>query len=274
MLLSAGLRSSVLRIAASSSALAMISLVLGCGGTESPGPSAPPPSVSGETPSDETPSGKGQATTPVVAADSIHEVKRIVNGQGYDLSTGRELPNLKAGTAKATISAPKGWVLPTRRQEYVVWFAKELGEEFPRILVTAEPAPAGTPDTTEANVAEFAQQVAATVADPLESPKPMIVGDVPAARYVTSAKARAQSLEEQVLKTVQKGQVFTVTLQAAVVTPGESPLLQYRDAGYAVLASMKVEAGESPAESPAAQGADAAAPPSETPPVEGAPAGT
>lgn len=274
MLLFAWLRSPTYGFLLASSLSLTTTLFVGCGETESPGPDAPAPSISGETPteSEDTPA-------PVtVSSQSTDEVKRVENGKGYDLSTGRELPNLKAGPAKVTISAPKGWVLPTRRQEYVVWFAKELGEEFPRILVTAEPAPAGTPDTTEANVGELAQQIAAKVSEPLESPKPMIVGDVPCVRYVSAAKARSTSLEEQVLKTVQKGQLFTVTLQAAVVTSGESPLVQYRDAGYAVLASMKVEAGSASAESPAAPPAETPAPASppaaDAAPAEGAPAGS
>lgn len=269
MLLSAGLRPSFFRFLAIASSVSLTTtLFVGCGETESPGPSAPAPSISGETPAE-----PDEDSAPVaVSSQSASEIKRIENGKGYDLSTGRELPNLKAGNAKLTISAPKGWVLPTRRQEYVVWFAKELGEEFPRILVTAEPAPVGAPDTTEANVAELAEKVAAAVSNPLESPKPMIVGDVPCVRYVSEAKYRATSLEEQVLKTIQKGQLFTVTLQAVVVTPGESPLVQFRDAGYAVLASMKVEAGAAPAVSPEAPAEGSpAGPATETPPPAGSP---
>lgn len=266
MLLSTGLHSSVTWTLALAPAISLASaLLVGCGGTESPGPSAPAPSISGEDPAVEP---TAETATPVTPVEPISEIKRIVNGQGYDLSTGRELPNLKAGTAKATIAAPKGWVLPTRRPEYVVWFAKELGEEFPRILVTAEPAPAGAPDTTESNVDELVQKVAASVSNPLEPVKPLIIGDVPCVRYVSAAKSKSTSLEEQVLKTIRKGQLFTVTLQAAVVTPGESPLLQYRDAGYAVLASLKAEA-DAAAETPAT-------PPAETPapPTDAAPAGS
>jgi hypothetical protein len=265
MLFFAGPRSSLPRFSILASFSLATSLFVGCGETESPGPDAPAPSISGETPAE-----SDEAPAPVAVSNpSTDEVKRIENGKGYDLSTGRELPNLKAGNAKVTVSAPKGWVLPTRRQEYVVWFAKELGQEFPRVLVAAEPAPAGTPDTTEANVGEFARQVAAKVSKPLESPKPMIVGDVACVRYVSEAKSRSSSLEEQVLKTVQKGQLFTVTLQAVVVKPGESPLPQYRDAGYAVLASMKVEAGSAPPESPAAPASGSpAAPAAEAPAPE------
>lgn len=267
MRFSAGPRSSGSGLFALASSVSLATtLFVGCGESESPGPSAPAPSISGQTPAETS-----EVAAPVAApSGSAEEIKRIVDGQGYDLSTGRELPNLKAGDAKVTISAPKGWVLPTRRQEYVVWFAKELGKEFPRVLVTAEPATTGTPDTTEANVRELSQQIAASVPNPIEPPKPLIVGSVPCVRYVSSASSRSGKLEEQVLKTVRKGQLFTVTLQAIATTGGESPLFQYRDAGYAVLASMKVEGAGAAAAAPAAPAAEGAAP--TTPAPESAPA--
>lgn len=196
------------------------------------GPTAPPVSDTGRSP-DKTavePEKPATQVVKVVSADS--------------LPIGDPMPVLDSG--RIEVSRPKEWTAPSRDSKYVVQFVKGA-ERFPRIVVTADDDWSGMGDVTADNVKEFAT----TLGDRLTTPEhkvqliepviPMMLGDRAAARYVrrTRFKATVKSVtvERQVVVTVIGGRVYDVDLQTP---PGT--LIDNRDAGYAVAASLQAPA--------------------------------
>jgi hypothetical protein len=174
------------------------------------------------------------------------------------------------------LSPPEGWKVLPRDSKYLIRLVKGTAENsLPRLTVTAESAPEGTSDVTEANVAEFSAQMekrSAAVAGRkiLEPERPIIVGDYPWSRHVRQLSARGTSsglAAVQSLATARGGRLYVIEL--TVESPGDSSddfakaVLAHRDAAYALAANWKfVGAAAEPA----------AAPDKEVSPPEAAPA--
>ena len=160
------------------------------------------------------------------------------------------LPPLDDG--RVEIAPPKGWKTLARMPKYLVNFNQGKSvNDFPRISITAENAPAGTTDLTEANAYEFAAAVAAQLRAEkkkaiAESPKPIILGDRVWSRYVRNPFFGGDPIAIQMLQTVHGGRQYNVELIVNVKDERDyaADLQTSRDAAYSVAAHMKFPAGE------------------------------
>jgi hypothetical protein len=164
-------------------------------------------------------------------------VKVAKDGEGYDLSVGDKMPTLDEG--RIELAVPEGWKPMSRSSPYVIRF--DRGGTLPRIEVIAEDSPFEIETLTAENVAEFARILDKEVAGPtiLEPPKPMIIGGMPCVRYVVAVRLRTRTggvldAERQVIETIFKNRLYRVNL---LILEGE--ILRYRDAAYAVVASLE-----------------------------------
>jgi len=233
-------------------ALAMIGLasLTGCGGT----------------------TGAGGGTT---GATTTNGVKQYTAAQLPPVV--QEIPALDGG--RIEIPTPDGWNAGPRATGLLARFHLKGRSGIPQILVKADAAPAGVPDTITAdNVLAYAdlvqKELDAQVADKkttvLEPAKPMMFGSNAWVRYVIPGKLPNKdraTLERQILRTVQRGRVYSIDLQ---VEGNELP--KSRDHAYAMAAGIKFSAGTDAAAPPpevAAPAGDApAAPAPEAPPAE------
>lgn len=219
-------------LASSLLAFSLLAVTLGCGG--SPADNATPDSsganVAGESRTDSGSNGE------VSAAPTAREPKIVA---ADSLPIGDPMPPLDGG--KLELARPTDWSVPSRDSKYVVQF--QAGDSrYPRIQVTAEDDWWGKGDLTEENVVEFAAAVQSRLEEQdvalVEPALPMVIGGVPAARYVRRTRfrgtVRAVTVERQIVATILSGRVYEIDLQTE---PGA--LLEHRDAGYAVVASMK-----------------------------------
>jgi hypothetical protein len=146
---------------------------------------------------------------------------------------------------RVRIAPPKRWFKQPRSKEYLARFDTRR-IELPRITVTAQDAPFDDPTTINSeNLAAFAELVLAGISEEdqkriLETAKPMVLGGRHCVRYVIQSKPTrfkrsgpAITYERQVLKTLNQGRIYTVTLDVF-----ESTMEQYRDKGYAVMAGL------------------------------------
>jgi len=165
-------------------------------------------------------------------------VKVAKDGQGYDLSVGDKLPPLDEG--RIELAAPEGWKPMSRSSQYVIRFDRGGQLSLPRIEVDAEDSPYDIETLTSENVEEFARILDKEVAGPaiLEPPKPMIIGGMPCVRYVVAVRLQTRTgvldAERQVIETIFKNRLYRVNL---LILEGE--ILKYRDAAYAVVASLE-----------------------------------
>jgi hypothetical protein len=206
------------------------------------------------------------------------QIKVVEDGQGFTLKTADPLPPLDDG--RVELAGPEGWKFLQRTFSYLARFGQGTPNELPRIEVTVvEESPYAEFKTiTKDNVVAFAKAIdkkifaeespAVLAAPSFEPPKPMIIGGVPCVRYVLPRNIRSRVggtsvvylVERQILDTIYNGRLYRVELLVL-----EGTILRHRDAGYAVLASMKfhdigedgdangkADAGDSdgPAESP------------------------
>ena len=154
---------------------------------------------------------------------------------------------LDAGRVK--VAAPTQWRPRPRSSKYVARFVLDATRRapLPMITVTADAAKFDEPQTaSEENLTEFLELMFDSLTEDerrrvLESPKPIVLGDVACVRYVLRSKpTRFKQLpapkiyEQQILKTLHKGRVYTVTLDVF-----ESTLEQFRNTGYAVMAGLQ-----------------------------------
>jgi hypothetical protein len=190
-------------------------LVVGCGGgsdANQPGPSSP--------------AKKGPKVVKVADLPELEDY----------------LPPLDDG--RVEVAGPEGWHPMSRKEEFVARFAPDGGSGAapPRVLVTAEAAPGGSPtDVTAKNVDKFEAYIGPVLKAELggkkdirEPVRMLIIGDRPWARYVRIGSLRGAAVERQFLKTVANGRIYTVELQVF-----RGNLLEYRDAAYAIAAGMK-----------------------------------
>src|SRR4030042_5827404 len=100
--------------------------------------------------------GLGCGGSPKPLPDS-REIETVQLGDLPPL--GAPLPALDE--QRIELAGPKGWDIPARGKRWVVRFQETEGSSYPSIIVRAE-YHEGVSDVSEANVAEFAKQVAAT----------------------------------------------------------------------------------------------------------------
>lgn len=147
--------------------------------------------------------------------------------------------------AKVEVAPPQGWIPKGRSKDYLVAFVREKAAAVPAILVKATDAAAGeVADVSADNVIDYATAVQSTLSEPLESARPMQIGEHHFARYVKEAKIANLPAEVQVLTTVREGRTYTVELRVRDV----ADLKKYRDQAYAVAASLKFAADAKPFE--------------------------
>jgi len=142
------------------------------------------------------------------------------------------------------IFTPKGWHTLGRSTTFLCGYYYKEEEGYPRILVEEVVAGADQiQELTRQNVVKYAEQTMEELQEVglgeaiLEPPLPMMLGNRACTRYVLAAKAPLQPntvLDRQIIKTVVKGQVYTVELQVVTGT-----ILKYRDVAYSVVESIK-----------------------------------
>jgi hypothetical protein len=156
------------------------------------------------------------------------------------------LPPLDGG--RIEIAPPANWRTMPRDSNYVTRFYKTDRNGLPRIEVKVEERSFGDISTvTRDNVQRFAELVAADLktqgTELVEPVIPLVLGEVPCARYVTSLKLKMGdktiSAERQRLLVLNAGRLYTIDLLVLPAT-----LKRSRDAAYAVCSSMRFVAGD------------------------------
>ena len=157
------------------------------------------------------------------------------------------LPVLDEG--RVEIAPPVGWNVLPRGRNFLARFYKTNRNGLPRIEVKVEDRQIGDFTTVTADDVEaFARAAAAELEQqgksPVEPVIPMLVGDVPCARYVTALKLKMGDAtipaERQRLLVQHGARLYTIDLS---VLPGT--VAQSRDAAYAICGGMRFVGGES-----------------------------
>ncbi len=159
------------------------------------------------------------------------------------IGVGEYMPPLDEG--RIELALPESWKFLSRHESYVVRFYHVDANSLPRILVTVEEDSwDAAPTVSRENVEQFARYVARQLDEKgtklIEPVKSMMIGPTPCARYVVAGKYHDVAVERQVLKTQLADRLYTIELQVF-----EGTILRYRDAGYAVAASLRPVASES-----------------------------
>jgi hypothetical protein len=156
------------------------------------------------------------------------------------------LPPLDGG--RIEIAPPAKWRTMPRDSDYVTRFYKTDRNGLPRIEVKVEESRFGEiSSVTRGNVERFAEMVAADLkaqgTKPIEPVIPLVIGEVPCARYVTSLQLnmgdKAIPAERQRLLVLNEGRLYTIDLLVLRDT-----LIRSRDAAYAVCSSMRFISGD------------------------------
>lgn len=137
------------------------------------------------------------------------------------------------------LNTPKDWDWLPKRSEYIAAFYLKDKNAPPLIFLREATYPVdGVENVTKEDVEGFAEKVAAGLKQnevtPAEPIRPMIIGDTPVVRYVLHSRRGNNAVERQILVTVQNGRQYEIDLQVYPKT-----ITTYRDAGYAVAASME-----------------------------------
>lgn len=199
--------------------------------------------------------GCGDQSPPTPGANSAATTRDVKQVDASRLEWGDPLPPLDDG--RVILSAPKDWAVLPRRRGYLTQFYRDKTQQvrIPRIWVTVEESTLPELRTVDAdNLEQFAQLVAERLAAKgtklLEPVRPMMIGNTPCARYVqmttfsSTERGQTQKLtaERQILEVLAGGRLYTIDLH---VPPHK--MLDYRDAGYAVAASMSFPKVNEPA---------------------------
>lgn len=184
-------------------------------------------------------------------------VRREVPGYAQnDLSdiTGY-LPVLDDGRLK--VALPIQWRMEPRSRDYVVRFRFDQNRQLPlpRITIHARDVVEGEPDNlTKDGLAGYIEVMAGQMEEKQRAAivgqiNPLMLGNIPCARYVTPRSFRLGKRvipgDREVVQTIRGGRVYTILLD---VTAGT--LIDYRGDAYAVVAWMQfpaVEAAEAKA---------------------------
>jgi hypothetical protein len=183
-------------------------------------------------------------TPPIEQPVAKPEVARQVLGYRVDelSAIGAYLPELDEG--RLQVAPPVDWRLAPRSNDYVARFVFDRQSLLPMITVRVQEAEQENPGTlTRENVVSYVAALDASIDERLRSSlkepiEPLMLGDVPCARYV-QAKAfrrgeRIIKASREVIETIRDGRVYSVELDAHVAT-----LVEYRADAYAVMANMK-----------------------------------
>jgi hypothetical protein len=189
--------------------------------------------------------GCGAETSAPPSSDNVVlETKRV---SADSLPIGGHMPPMDE--QRVVLAPPRDWYAAPRRRGYVVQFYldKTRQSRIPRIWVTAEDSPYDALQTVDLeNLDRFVQLVAERLENEgielLEPVRPMVLGDNPCARYVrltefvwkSEGRKRRITAERQILELLVNGRLYTVDLHVP-----SRRMLEYRDAGYAVAASMQ-----------------------------------
>lgn len=176
-----------------------------------------------------------------------------------------ELPPLDDG--RIEIPTPAGWQAASRTTGLVARFHEKGRSGIPQIIIKVEDATGAPESITAENLVAFTDlvqkeldsQVAAKKTTLLEPAKPLLLGANPWVRYVVTGKLpnkEKATIERQILRTVQRGRMYSIDLQVEANTLAKS-----RDHAYALAAGMTFHApAAAPAATPPAEEAPPAAP--------------
>lgn len=176
--------------------------------------------------------GSDEVTTPEPTSDSI-EIKTIdVAG----LPIGDALP---PGVSKELrISAPLDWKVPGRKSGYIAWFLRWDSSQVPLIALMESTNTYPDAETIDReNAVEYARWIIERLEEsdkePLEEVLVVQFDDRYYVRYVLKGRVGGTVMERQILETQFNGKAYELELR---VLPGK--LVEFRDAGYAVAASI------------------------------------
>lgn len=152
------------------------------------------------------------------------------------LPVGNTLPH--GVSDRVRVSGPKEWFVPGRQSGYVAWFLRWESSQIPLIFLKEDATTFDAEQINAENIQAYAQSIAKRLAEketePLEEILVLKFGDQYFVRYVVEGRVSGTYVERQVLETQAKGKTYLIELR---VLPGK--LVEYRDAGYAVAASLR-----------------------------------
>ena len=163
-------------------------------------------------------------------------------------AVGDYLPSLDEG--RIEVAPPAEWNV-IRSPKTLVVFAKGKVSELPRIVVTADVAPAESPtELTEDNAwsiaAEHDKQLRAGKKLVEERGLPIVLGETVFIRHVRRAEMSRSPVVVQSLETLRAGRLYTVELIAEIdasrAADYHESLTKWRDFAYAVAANIKFAA--------------------------------
>lgn len=202
-------------------------------------------------PVDPAPNGDGAPTdgSPKTVDGLTILPLKTVAANTLPIDSERPFPGAPDG-GRLELNTPKEWDWLPKRSEYIAAFYFKDKNAPPLIFLREAKYPVeGVETVTSESVAGFAEKVAANLKQndvkPIEPIRPMMLGDTPVVRYVLLGKRGNNAIERQILVTVQNGRQYEIDLQMYPKT-----MEMFRDAGYAVAASMKFISGASPEPEP------------------------
>ncbi len=228
------------------SAFMVLLIVLPLAACGKPTPVTNTAAPSGAAPVSNEPAASEPAQATPAIAPTTSEIKKV-DASGFTL--GDYLPPLDGG--RIEIATPDGWKPLPRDSKFVVRFSKlESGGGLPRMeIIVEENNLGGLSDVTEANVADFtavvAKDLAANGTAVIEPPRPMLIGSVPCARYVSHLKLKIGEgtllVERQTLALLRSGRLYKINLLVEL-----NEVTASRDSAYAVCAGVRFPTAEPP----------------------------
>jgi hypothetical protein len=144
---------------------------------------------------------------------------------------------------RLSVACPQGWEQGSDRtsaaQGYLLALHRKSGtlDELPRILIAAKDSPfPELKQVNEATLVNFVKAVTRTLGDKsLETPvTPVMAGETACAAYVELVKRESERGPRLVVMTLAGGRLYTINLDVQ-----EPQFAKYRDAAYAIAASLK-----------------------------------
>jgi hypothetical protein len=173
--------------------------------------------------------GPAQPETPPIKKHAVDELRVKIGAYVLPQDQGR-----------LQVACPQGWDWASAPGEYVLGFHRKNNslDDLPRMLLAAQESPfPDLKDVGESQLTEFVQAVSRALGDQaLETPvTPVMAGSTACAVYVELVKWKHGRVPRLVVKTVVAGRLYTINLDVP-----EQQFAKYRDAAYAVAASIKV----------------------------------
>jgi hypothetical protein len=145
-------------------------------------------------------------------------------------SAAADVPAIDPSTAFAVdegriaVSSPTGWTRLPRQKDCLVKYQPGPKKSYPKVLVTAAPAPEGLGEITEENHKEFASGIAAGVkqalgdASPLQKPAAVKIGDHLGVAWGIPGTIKTDGMQETIERwsyaVVIGGRMYTVEARA------------------------------------------------------------